>query len=329
MRILVTGGAGFIGSQFVRAALLGGLPSGPGTRVTVLDNLTYSGNEANLAPVRGHEGFTFVHGDIRDRSVVDEVTAGQDAVVHFAAESHVDRSIADASPFVTTNVLGTQVLLDAARRHRVGRFAHVSTDEVYGSIDEGSWTEDAPLAPNSPYAASKAASDLMVLAYHRTHGMDVTVTRCSNNYGRYHFPEKMIPLFVTHLLDGRAVPLYGDGGNVRDWLHVSDHCRGIDLVLHRGRPGEVYHIGGGTELTNRELTGRLLSACGAGWEMVEHVEDRKGHDRRYSLDISKIRTELGYEPRTGFDAGLADTVAWYRDNRSWWEPLKDKAGVPG
>ncbi|MFI0939097.1 dTDP-glucose 4,6-dehydratase [Streptomyces sp. NPDC021020] len=329
MRILVTGGAGFIGSQFVRAALLGGLPSGPGARVTVLDNLTYSGNEANLAPVRGHEGLTFVHGDIRDRSVVDEVTAGQDAVVHFAAESHVDRSIADASPFVTTNVLGTQVLLDAARRHRVGRFAHVSTDEVYGSIDEGSWTEDAPLAPNSPYAASKAASDLMVLAYHRTHGMDVTVTRCSNNYGRYHFPEKMIPLFVTHLLDGRTVPLYGDGGNVRDWLHVSDHCRGIDLVLHHGRPGEVYHIGGGTELTNRELTGRLLTACGAGWEMVEHVEDRKGHDRRYSLDIGKIRAELGYEPRTGFDAGLADTVAWYRDNRSWWEPLKDKAGIPG
>jgi dTDP-glucose 4,6-dehydratase len=222
-------------------------------------------------------------------------------------------------------VLGTQVLLDAALRHKVGRFAHVSTDEVYGSITEGSWTEEWPLAPNSPYSASKAASDLMVLAYHRTHGMDVTVTRCSNNYGRYHFPEKMIPLFVTNLLDGRKVPLYGDGGNVRDWLHVSDHCRGIDLVLHRGRAGEVYNIGGGTEMTNRELTERLLAACGAGWDRVEHVTDRKGHDLRYSLSIDKIREELGYEPLTGFDEGLADTVAWYRDNRQWWEPLKEKA----
>jgi dTDP-glucose 4,6-dehydratase len=328
MQILVTGGAGFIGSQFVRAALRGELPSGPGARITVLDNLAYSGNEANLAEVAGHEGYRFVHGDIRDREAVDAVMAGQDAVVHFAAESHVDRSIVDASPFVTTNVLGTQVLLDAALRHRVGRFAHVSTDEVYGSIAEGTWTEESPLAPNSPYSASKAASDLMVLAYHRTHGLDVTVTRCSNNYGRYHFPEKMIPLFVTNLLDGRKVPLYGDGRNVRDWLHVSDHCRGIDLVLHRGRAGEVYHIGGGTEITNRELTEHLLRACGAGWDMVEQVTDRKGHDLRYSLGIGKIRAELGYEPLTGFEAGLADTVAWYRDNRDWWEPLKQKAELP-
>lgn len=329
MRILVTGGAGFIGSQFVRATLRGELPSGPGTRVTVLDNLSYSGNEANLADVAGHPDLTFVHGDIRDRSVVDEVTAGQDAVVHFAAESHVDRSIVDASPFVTTNVLGTQVLLDAALRHRVGRFAHVSTDEVYGSIDEGSWTESSPLAPNSPYAASKAASDLMVLACHRTHGLDVTVTRCSNNYGPYHFPEKMIPLFVTNLLDGREVPLYGDGRNVRDWLHVADHCRGIDLVLHRGRAGEVYHIGGGTELSNRELTGRLLAACGADWDRVTRVTDRKGHDLRYSLNIDKSRGELGYQPLVDFDEGLAATVAWYRANRFWWEPLKAKAELPG
>lgn len=328
MRILVTGGAGFIGSQFVRATLRGDLPSGPGTRVTVLDNLTYSGNEANLADVAGHPDLTFVHGDIRDRSVVDEVTAGQDAVVHFAAESHVDRSIVDATPFVTTNVLGTQVLLDAALRHRVGRFAHVSTDEVYGSVAEGSWTESSPLAPNSPYAASKASSDLMVLACHRTHGLDVTVTRCSNNYGPYHFPEKMIPLFVTNLLDGRKVPLYGDGRNVRDWLHVADHCRGIDLVLHHGRAGEVYHVGGGTEISNRELTGRLLAACGAGWDRVEQVPDRKGHDLRYSLDIGKIREELGYVPQVGFDEGLAATVAWYRDNRDWWEPLKAKAELP-
>ena len=328
MRILVTGGAGFIGSQFVRATLLGEPPSGGRARVTVLDNLAYSGNEANLAPVADHEGYAFVHGDIRDREVVDAAMAGQDAVVHFAAESHVDRSIADASPFVTTNVLGTQVLLDAARRHGVGRFAHVSTDEVYGSIAEGTWTEESPLAPNSPYSASKAGSDLMVLAYHRTHGMDVTVTRCSNNYGRYHFPEKMIPLFVTNLLDGLTVPLYGDGRNVRDWLHVSDHCRGIDLVLRHGRAGEVYHIGGGTEISNRELTERLLAACGADWSSVRQVADRKGHDLRYSLGIDKIREELGYEPLTGFDQGLADTVAWYRDNRDWWEPLKAKAELP-
>lgn len=328
MKILVTGGAGFIGSQFVRALLLGQLPSGEGAQVTVLDNLTYSGNEENLAPVAGHPGYTFVHGDIRDYGTVDDVMRGQDAVVHFAAESHVDRSIADSSPFVTTNVLGTQVLLDAAKRHGVGRFVHVSTDEVYGSIAEGSWTEDWPLAPNSPYSASKAGSDLLALSYHRTHGMDVVVTRCSNNYGPYHFPEKMIPLFTTNLLDGRKVPLYGEGLNVRDWLHVSDHCRGIEMVLRGGRAGEIYHIGGGTEVTNKELTGLLLNACGAGWDMVEHVADRKGHDLRYSLSISKIQEELGYTPLVTFEQGLADTVQWYRDNRAWWEPLKAKAALP-
>ncbi|MEU3844915.1 dTDP-glucose 4,6-dehydratase [Streptomyces sp. NPDC028635] len=327
MKILVTGGAGFIGSQFVRALLLGELPSGEGAQVTVLDNLTYSGNEANLAPVADKPGYTFVRGDIRDFATVDDVMRGQDAVVHFAAESHVDRSILDSSPFVTTNVLGTQVLLDAAKRHGVGRFVHVSTDEVYGSITEGSWTEDWPLAPNSPYSASKAGSDLLALSYHRTHGMDVVVTRCSNNYGQYHFPEKMIPLFTTNLLDGKKVPLYGEGLNVRDWLHVSDHCRGIEMVLRGGRAGEVYHIGGGTEVTNKELTGMLLQACGAGWDMVEHVEDRKGHDLRYSLSIAKIQEELGYKPLVTFEQGLADTVQWYRDNRSWWEPLKAKAAL--
>ncbi|MEV0978094.1 dTDP-glucose 4,6-dehydratase [Streptomyces sp. NPDC049915] len=328
MKILVTGGAGFIGSQFVRALLLGELPSGEGAQVTVLDNLTYSGNEANLAPVADKPGYTFVRGDIRDDAVVDDAMRGQDAVVHFAAESHVDRSIMDSSPFVTTNVLGTQVLLDAAKRHGVGRFVHVSTDEVYGSIAEGSWTEDWPLAPNSPYSASKAGSDLLALSYHRTHGMDVVVTRCSNNYGPYHFPEKMIPLFTTNLLDGKKVPLYGEGLNVRDWLYVSDHCRGIEMVLRGGRAGEVYHIGGGTEVTNKELTGLLLDACGAGWDMVEHVEDRKGHDLRYSLSIAKIQEELGYKPQVTFEQGLADTVQWYRDNRAWWEPLKAKAALP-
>ncbi|MBQ0830765.1 dTDP-glucose 4,6-dehydratase [Streptomyces tagetis] len=328
MRILVTGGAGFVGSQFVRALLLGRLASGAGARVTVLDSLTYAGNEANLSPVAGREGYAFVRGDVRDPVVVDEVVRGQDAVVHFAAESHVDRSIADAAPFVATNVLGTQVLLEAARRHGVGRFVQVSTDEVYGSIAAGSWTEGSPPAPNSPYAASKAGADLLALSYHRTHGMDVVVTRCSNNYGPYHFPEKMIPLFTTNLLDGRKVPLYGDGRQVRDWLHVLDHCRGIDLVLRGGRAGEVYHIGGGTELSNRELTGLLLRACGAGPDRVEHVPDRKGHDLRYSLSFEKIREELGYEPLVGFQEGLADTVRWYREHRSWWEPLKGRAALP-
>ena len=325
MRILVTGGAGFIGSEFVRSTLRGELPGSDGTHVTVLDNLTYSGNLENLASVARSPRYQFVRGDICDPRVVDEVIRGQDAVVHFAAESHVDRSIDADAPFLATNVLGTRVLLDAARRRRTGRFLHVSTDEVYGSVDHSSWTETAPLAPNSPYSASKAAADLLVLAYHRTHGLDVAITRCSNNYGHYQFPEKVIPLFVTNLIDGKRVPLYGSGANVRDWLHVSDHCRGVQLALRSGRPGHVYHIGGGTELTNKELTGRLLEACGAGWEMVDYVTDRKGHDRRYSLDIGKIRAELGYAPRVCLDDGLAMTVEWYRANRSWWEPLKVQA----
>ncbi|WP_030263537.1 dTDP-glucose 4,6-dehydratase [Streptomyces sp. NRRL B-24484] len=325
MRILVTGGAGFIGSEFVRS-LLGADGS---AQVTVLDKLTYSGVEANLAPVAGHPGYRFVRGDICDTEVVEQVMPGHDVVVHFAAESHVDRSIEGAGPFVLTNVVGTQVLLDAARKHGVGRFVHVSTDEVYGSIAEGSWTEEWPLAPNSPYSASKAGSDLLALAYHRTHGMDVVVTRCSNNYGHYQFPEKVIPLFTTNLLDGRKVPLYGNGGNIRDWLHVSDHCRGIELAMRKGRPGEVYNIGGGTELTNKELTGLLLEAAGADWDMVERVADRKGHDLRYSLDISKISEELGYTPQVRFEDGLAATIAWYRDNRDWWEPLKSKAALRG
>ncbi|WP_405012877.1 dTDP-glucose 4,6-dehydratase [Kitasatospora sp. NBC_01539] len=323
MRILVTGGAGFIGSEFVRSQFR----ADASARITVLDKLTYSGVEANLAPVADHPGYRFVRADICDPEAVDAAMAGHDAVVHFAAESHVDRSIEGAGPFVRTNVVGTQVLLDAALRHGVGRFVHVSTDEVYGSISEGSWTEDWPLAPNSPYSASKASSDLLALAYHRTHGMDVVVTRCSNNYGHHQFPEKVVPLFTTNLLDGRKVPLYGEGGNIRDWLHVSDHCRGIDLALRGGRAGRVYNIGGGTEITNKELTGLLLEAAGAGWDMVEHVEDRKGHDLRYSLDITRIREELGYEPQVSFADGLADTIAWYRENRAWWEPLKARAAL--
>jgi dTDP-glucose 4,6-dehydratase len=324
VKILVTGGAGFIGSEYVRN-LLGGVYGPSEAEITVLDKLTYSGNLDNLAPVAGDPRLTFVHGDICDGPLVDQLMPGHDAVVHFAAESHVDRSITGSAQFVRTNVLGTQVLLDAAHRHHVGRFLHVSTDEVYGSIDEGSWTEDWPLAPRSPYSAAKAGSDLLALAYHKTHGLDVVVTRCSNNYGHYQFPEKVVPLFVTNLLDGGSVPLYGDGLNVRDWLHVSDHCNGIQLALAKGRAGEIYHIGGGTELTNRELTGLLLKATGRDWSAVTPVADRKGHDRRYSLAIDKIRDELGYEPQVPLEQGLARTVQWYRDNRAWWEPLKQKA----
>ncbi|HYN93090.1 MAG TPA: dTDP-glucose 4,6-dehydratase [Pilimelia sp.] len=328
-RLLVTGGAGFIGSHFVRTLLSGGYPELAGDpTVTVLDKLTYSGNPRNLDPVAGHRGLRMVVGDICDARLVNELVPGHDAVVHFAAETHVDRSITAGAAFVTTNVLGTQVLLDAALRHGIPRFLHVSTDEVYGSIDFGSWTETEPLLPNSPYSAAKAGSDLLALAYHRTHELPVVVTRCSNNYGPYQFPEKVIPLFVTNLLRGRPVPLYGDGGNVRDWLHVDDHCRGIALALGGGRAGHVYNIGGGTELTNKELTARLLDACGAGWDRVEHVADRRGHDRRYSVDTSKIQKELGYAPRIDFDEGLATTVSWYRDNPTWWHPLSPPPAAP-
>ena len=325
MKLVVTGGAGFIGSAFVRGVLADALPGLAGADVVVLDKLTYAGTLTNLATVADSPRLTFVEGDICEAGTVADVLAGADAVAHFAAESHVDRSIAGAADFVVTNVVGTQTLLDAALRAGVGRFLHVSTDEVYGSIDEGSWPETHPLEPNSPYAASKASSDLVARSYFRTHGLDVVVTRCSNNYGPHQFPEKVIPLFVTNLVDGGTVPLYGDGLNVRDWLHVDDHCRGLALALTRGRAGEVYNIGGGTELTNRELTERLLAATGRDWSAVVPVEDRKGHDRRYSVDITKISTELGYAPQVAFDAGLAATVDWYRGRRDWWEPLKARA----
>jgi dTDP-glucose 4,6-dehydratase len=327
MRVLVTGGAGFIGSHYVRQVISGAYPELADAEVVVLDKLTYAGNEDNLSPVIGDPRLTFVCGDICDASLVSDLMRGTGLVVHFAAESHVDRSIMAAADFVLTNVLGTQYLLQAALDAEVGKFVHVSTDEVYGSIDEGSWPEDHPLLPNSPYSASKASSDLIARSFHRTYGLPVCITRCSNNYGPYQFPEKVIPLFVTNLLDGAKVPLYGDGLNVRDWLHVDDHCAGIQLVAHRGRPGEVYNIGGGTELTNRELTGLLLDAVGVDFSMVEQVTDRKGHDRRYSVDITKISEELGYQPRVPFDQGLRSTVEWYRDNRSWWEPLKKRAAL--
>jgi dTDP-glucose 4,6-dehydratase len=318
MNLLVTGAAGFIGSTYVRTLLAHDAPDAP--RITVLDKLTYAGTLDNLQ--LGHPRLEFVHGDIRDAELVDKLMADTDQVVHFAAESHVDRSITGADDFVLTNVVGTQTLLDAALRHGVGPFVHISTDEVYGSVESGSATEEDPLRPSSPYSASKASSDLLALAHHRTHGLDVRVTRCSNNYGPHQFPEKVIPLFITNLLDGEKVPLYGEGLNVRDWLHVDDHCHGVELVRTQGRPGEVYNLGGGTELSNKDLTGLLLQACGADWDSVEHVEDRKGHDLRYSVDWTKARTELGYRPRHDFTAGLAATVDWYRDHRAWWEPLK-------
>ena len=329
MRILITGGAGFIGSHFTRTLATGGYdaidPRFVNADITVLDALTYAGSLTNLESVAEH--ITFVEGNILDAELVDQLIADTELVVHFAAESHVDRSILGARDFVMTNVVGTQTLLDAAHRHRLSRFLHVSTDEVYGSIDEGSWPETHPLEPNSPYAASKASSDLIARAYARTHHLDVVITRCSNNYGPYQFPEKVMPLFITNLIDGGTVPLYGDGMNVRDWLHVDDHCRGIALAIAHGQSGEVYNIGGGTELTNRELTERLLDGTGTDWSRVVMVEDRKGHDRRYSVDIAKSTRELGYEPRVGFDQGLADTVQWYRDNRAWWEPLKAQAAL--
>ena len=325
MRILVTGGAGFIGSNFVRRALDDAYEGLEGADVIVYDALTYSGNPANLAPVADSPRFTFVQADIRDAGALDDVLPGVDTVVHLAAESHVDRSVRDSGIFVETNVLGTQRLLDASLRAGVTRFVHVSTDEVYGSIAEGSWKEDHALEPNSPYSASKAGSDLIARSYVRTHGMNLSITRCSNNYGPYHFPEKVIPLFVTNLIDGLHVPLYGTGENIRDWLHVDDHTRGIAMVVTGGRAGEVYNIGGGTELSNRELTQKLLDATGTDWSYVDQVEDRKGHDLRYSVDIGKISRELGYQPAVDFEAGLADTVRWYTDNRGWWEPLKDRA----
>ncbi|KQO62174.1 dTDP-glucose 4,6-dehydratase [Curtobacterium sp. Leaf261] len=327
MKILVTGGAGFIGSNFVRRTLQDAYPGLEGADVVVYDALTYSGNLENLRPVADSPRYTFVQGDITDADKLDEVLPGVDAIVHFAAESHVDRSVRDSGIFVETNVLGTQRLLDAALRNQTKRFVHVSTDEVYGSISEGSWAEDRPLEPNSPYSASKAGSDLLARSYHRTHGMDLSITRCSNNYGPYHFPEKVIPLFVTNLIDDKHVPLYGEGNNIRDWLHVDDHTRGIAMVLTRGRAGEVYNIGGGTELTNKELTQMLLDATGKDWSSVDRVADRLGHDLRYSVDISKIQAELGYEPQVPFEQGLAEVVQWYRDNRAWWEPLKERAAL--
>ncbi len=325
-RILISGGAGFIGSNFVRFVM----HERPKWRIVNYDALTYAGNPANLADVADDPRYEFVHGDIRDRDDLRAALAGCDSVVHFAAESHVDRSIADASPFVSTNVLGTQVLLDACRElGTIDRFVHIGTDEVYGELPldrpDLKFTEQTPLQPNSPYSASKAAGDLLALSYHTTFGLPVVVTRCSNNFGPYQYPEKVIPLFVTNLIDGQKVPLYGDGLNVRDWLHVIDHCEAVLAVLERGELGEVYNIGGNNEQSNLNLTHTILDLIGCSKEMIQPVEDRLGHDRRYAIDSSKIQNELGWRAtRSAWPEALAQTIDWYKSNEPWWRPLKQR-----
>lgn len=338
--LLVTGGAGFIGSNFCRFVL----QQRRGWKVVNYDALTYAGNLENLRDVEKNSDYAFVHGDIRNREAVEHALNKYkcDTIVHFAAESHVDRSIMDSGPFVSTNVVGTQVMLDSARHFwnetkpaNGGRFVHIGTDEVYGQLPldrpDLQFTEETPLQPSSPYSASKTASDLLALAYKHTFGMNVVVTRCSNNFGPYQFPEKVIPLFVTNLIDGKKVPLYGDGKNVRDWLHVVDHCEAILAVLEKGKAGETYNVGGNNERSNLELTRMILKACGKGEEMIQPVADRLGHDRRYAIDASKIKRELGWQPtRSAWPQALQATVEWYRANESWWRPLKEKhvkAGV--
>jgi dTDP-glucose 4,6-dehydratase len=318
MKQFITGGAGFIGSNYVRYVL-----QNTDDEITVFDALTYAGNLSTLQDVDPNPRYKFVKGNICDPAAVEQAMKGHDAVVHFAAESHVDRSIDGSADFILTNCVGTNVVVDTARKLEVDRVLHIGTDEVYGSVEEGSSLETDPLEPRSPYSASKAGSDLIALAYHATHGTPVVVTRCTNNFGPYQYPEKAIPLFTTNLIDGKKIPLYGDGLNERDWIYVDDHCAGVHLVLTKGELGEIYNIGAGNETPNRVLVDKLLAAFGVGEEMVQYVEDRKGHDRRYSVNIDKI-TKLGWKRQRSLDEALAETVQWYRDNRWWWEPLRGK-----
>jgi len=318
VKLLVTGGAGFIGTNFVKRQVSLN-PLGV-SEVVVLDKLTYAGNYENFTPEEKNN-FEFIQGDICDRDLVDQLINRVDLVVNFAAESHVDRSISSGTSFVQTNTLGTQVLLDSCRKHEISKFLQVSTDEVYGSIDEGSWNEEFPLLPNSPYSASKAGADLLVRAYGKTFDFHTNITRCSNNYGPYQYPEKVIPLFITNLIRGKQIPIYGKGLNIRDWLHVEDHCRGIELVLQRGHKGEIYNIGGGTELTNMELATTILNYFGFKEDKIDFVRDRLGHDIRYSVDISKITAHLGFMPQVSFDSGLKSTISFYQQNHVWWKSL--------
>lgn len=321
MNLLVTGGAGFIGSNFVRYML----EKYPNYKVVNYDLLTYAGNLENLKDVENHPNYTFVKGDINNRELVDYLvkTHEIDVIVNFAAESHVDRSIADPDIFVKTNVLGTQALLDVAKANNIKKYVQISTDEVYGTLGEtGYFTEETPLAPNSPYSASKAGGDLLVRAYHETYGLNVNITRCSNNYGPYHFPEKLIPLMITNALEGKELPIYGDGQNIRDWLHVKDHCAAIDLVIHKGKPGEVYNIGGHNERTNNEIVHLIVEKLGVSKDLIKYVADRPGHDRRYAIDPTKIMTELGWKPQYTFEKGIVETIQWYIDNQKWWKNIK-------
>lgn len=320
MKLLVTGGAGFIGSNFIKYMF----SQSEEYAIINYDALTYAGNLESLQEVEGNPAYTFVKGDITDAVLVDEIAqSGIDAIINFAAESHVDRSIDDPGIFVRTNVLGTQVLLNAARKNRIGKFIQVSTDEVYGSLgSEGLFNERTSLAPNSPYSASKTGADLLVRAYHETYGMNVNITRCSNNYGPYHFPEKLIPLVITNALENREIPVYGDGLQVRDWLHVKDHCSAIALVLHKGQSGEVYNIGGNNERTNLHIVKAILQELGKSEQLIRHVSDRPGHDRRYAIDAGKIRAELGWQPQYRFETGIQETVQWYLQNELWWRRVK-------
>jgi dTDP-glucose 4,6-dehydratase len=324
MRILVTGGAGFIGSNFVKKVLNQERPWV--SSVTVLDKLTYAGHIRNFNEVTSNPKLNFVHGDICDSTLVTSLVNKSDAIVNFAAESHVDHSIISSSEFVKTNVVGIQVLLDAVKStNKSIRFVQISTDEVYGTIKSGSWTEDSPLLPNSPYASTKAGGELLARAYHRTYGLDIIITRCCNNYGPLQYPEKLIPLFITNLIKGKKVPLYGNGENVREWLHVEDHCQAIIEVLLHGKTGEVYNIGGGEEFTNLEITQLILGLLGADASSIEYVQDRRGHDLRYSLDWSKISRELGFLPQIKFESGIQETVEWYRNNLEWWHSPKNRS----
>ena len=320
MRLLVTGGAGFIGSNFIRHII----KKYPQNEIINLDKLTYAGNLDNLKDIENNSNYTFVKGDICDRKIVNELSKDVEAIVNFAAQSHVDRSIIDASDFIRTNIDGTYNLLEAAKRYSISRFVQISTDEVYGSIGKGSFKETDSLSPSSPYAASKAAADMLVYSYWVTFNLPVIVVRSSNNFGSYQYPEKIISLFITNALENKHLPLYGDGMNVRDWLYVLDNCEAIDLVLHKGKKGEIYNIGGGNELKNIDLTKMVLNILGKPESLIQPVKDRPGHDRRYSLDCSKIRRELGWTPRFDFERALKETVKWYRDNQWWWKKLKDK-----